>query len=800
MAKSETDQWIMTERDEWIMSQTAPTLDGLKSNKQCHLDEAIVFIAYLKGEINPETAAQEITRPSTNSSYSARLMNFFVNALNKLDEDTDRILALLVAIQNLPSTTHHYWYKLPGFGRIWQLRYRTYSINNPKDLAFFTRMGTLEAKMYLLDLHPIDHWWVYRVMNLICLERPDLEEVIYEVHAWLEVAGTKIAERIQPGQIKSFERCVRGRRDKTYEIQVTMYEHWEHWKKRFLQILFLQPSHIAQTSRDKMTDTVDNESVNDLAGQTSGLGIVDGNDESKQPQTFAAAINHLGQTTASLLQDLANIETLFPGSEHLFAETPTIRIVNQLANGNKFMSEALNSAAIEIILTRITSLKSSRTPETQGLLNHFDGSIQAIVQKFVAQPCDADPTWKIIEECCIQAVPSGQLDPNEFLATREGLSEETKDDVREEWARFWSQTMNSCADGPTLFAPPKLPLQFETSQPPPHMDPLACDWSEPLHPHQNTPKLPPSDLPRFLFRAHDMDGTLNNEDTIASWGYHAYGPKHAKRDIFSLSKGIASKMLFKHLNGGERTTPADNLVSWSSSLLYAIKSANCPSAEQSSHRVFICVLDTTKFPKSQFMSATRLRDNYDGACLDLGEILYIQQRSDSPKYDIDGEYLSQGTLNITGGSCTIPLPKLHCPHFGLGALYRDLDISVIDSHPEHMKMGCVERLTVELRQKWKAQCTTTAEEIRTAMRIARVVSRSFDELDFALMLLAFRERKIEGELEVVRYMALKDRLARLRESGVVNTFKCLEELFVLKSTDAQENGNGDQGYRIPVKR
>jgi len=98
--------------------------------------------------------------------------------------------------------------------------------------------------MYLLDLYPINERWVHRVLNLICLEKAvflrrfDLEEVIYEIHAWLDVAGKKIAEKLQSGQVKSFERCVRGRGDKTYEIQVTMYEHWEHWKKRFLQVSY----------------------------------------------------------------------------------------------------------------------------------------------------------------------------------------------------------------------------------------------------------------------------------------------------------------------------------------------------------------------------------------------------------------------------------------------------------------------------------------------------------------------------------------------------------------------------------
>ena len=204
MALPESDQFVMSQRDEWIMSRVAPTTRYLGPIYSCHLDEAIVLSAYLNGEITPEAAAQEITKPSVVYSRCYQLMNLFVYALRNLDQDTDMILGLLLAIQNLPSTESLYWWKLPGFGKLWQIHYNLSSNRNSKDPAFFTTTGTLEAKMYLLDLYPVDESWVHRVLNLICLEKPNLEEVIYEIHAWLDIAGTKVAERMHPEQIKAF--------------------------------------------------------------------------------------------------------------------------------------------------------------------------------------------------------------------------------------------------------------------------------------------------------------------------------------------------------------------------------------------------------------------------------------------------------------------------------------------------------------------------------------------------------------------------------------------------------------------
>jgi hypothetical protein len=228
----------MSTRDEWIISRAASTLGELNGlTDKCHLDEAIVLCNYLNGEMNSESAARAITAlisPKFKSLALVRLMRLLADTLLHYEQDCDMILDLLVAIQNLPPTPVIHWWKLPSFARYWQRSYER--LIDGRTITIYKKLGTLEAKMYLRGIYSVDDEWAYRAINLICLEQPDLEVVIYEIYAWLDIAGPKLAENLQSAQIKSYTRAMRGRRDKTYMIEVTMYEHWEHWKKRFLQV------------------------------------------------------------------------------------------------------------------------------------------------------------------------------------------------------------------------------------------------------------------------------------------------------------------------------------------------------------------------------------------------------------------------------------------------------------------------------------------------------------------------------------------------------------------------------------
>lgn len=240
----------LSARDEWIISRAAPTLEDLKHTSQkCHLDEAITLCNYLNGEVDAEYAARAFTTivelqnnripdPTVRPILQGlrRIMRLLTETLMYFDQDCELIMDLLVAIQSVPPTPKLHWWRLPSFSKLWQDCYIIFRNRDPCSIDFYKKAGSLEAKMYLYDLYPVDSDWAYRAINLICLEQPDLECTIHEILPWLDIAGSKLAENLQPCQNKAFERAMRGRRDKTYMIEVTMYEHWEHWKKRFVQI------------------------------------------------------------------------------------------------------------------------------------------------------------------------------------------------------------------------------------------------------------------------------------------------------------------------------------------------------------------------------------------------------------------------------------------------------------------------------------------------------------------------------------------------------------------------------------
>ncbi|KAM0373556.1 hypothetical protein HYE67_000305 [Fusarium culmorum] len=236
----------ISERDEWILSRTASELEILRDEDDLiHLDEAIAFCNYLNGEITAMAAAQNITvmlRPEMEQCEykpddTERIMFFIISYLWQFDDDDDydKILDLLVALQNLPSVPGIPWWRLPLFREVWDEFYHL-NWSLCKEISFFKKVGTLEAKMYLRGLYPVDSNWAYRAINVICLQDAELEFVLHEIHPWLDLAGPTLVKNMEPAQVKCFDRAVKGRREKTYSIEATLYEHWEHWKKEFLQV------------------------------------------------------------------------------------------------------------------------------------------------------------------------------------------------------------------------------------------------------------------------------------------------------------------------------------------------------------------------------------------------------------------------------------------------------------------------------------------------------------------------------------------------------------------------------------
>lgn len=253
---------------EQVLKKDSRRIENLSSECQIHLrsthelDESLALCNYLNKTMSAESAARAITAGLSHQlpgDVRRRNELWVLLALTLLhfDDDCDMIVDLLVAIQSLPSRNSRPWWvtdsqpsdslcELPSFHNMWQSCYESLRCDCHErngegfsaDKKYYRRAGIVEAKMYLRGIPGITDFWAYNTINLVCVQNEDLEFVIHEIHGWLQTAGPKLAETLDSNQIKSFERGVRGRRDKRYEISATMFEHWQHWKKAFLEVSF----------------------------------------------------------------------------------------------------------------------------------------------------------------------------------------------------------------------------------------------------------------------------------------------------------------------------------------------------------------------------------------------------------------------------------------------------------------------------------------------------------------------------------------------------------------------------------
>ncbi|KAJ3548779.1 hypothetical protein NM208_g839 [Fusarium decemcellulare] len=411
-------------------------------------------------------------------------------------------------------------------------------------------------------------------------------------------------------------------------------------------------------------------------------------------------------------------------------------------------AKTLRDATEESIVQRLAVLGGQRESRTKRLMPYFKEPIKAIVRSVLDESNDeASALWKIVEECYNEAVrPSGTLKCANYYDSLRGLARpyalgfvreklhahenrrivdedyaedgrriprenmQRKTRAREQekqvWINFWVRALSRCPDGPTLFYPPAA---SDVAQ--------SVDW-----PFQN--------VARYLFRAFDRKSSgTNDDDVVAS----TMSKSERGSDILSLTTHDAAKMLLGHLNKGPFNGLArDNLMSWSSSLMFVIQYAiwrshvgNLPPSE-----VRICAIDTTKFPNGQFVRDMALLKAYQDTVLNEGQKSFLRFRLGRADYD-NGEYLSQGLVNHGGRSSTFSLQDL--VDAGLYELYPELE----DAESRQYWTNRVK----SLRRSWDTEQETTTQEIRQAFGIAERCVQSSDVPDIALLLLSFKNRK-----------------------------------------------------------
>ncbi|KAG9257184.1 uncharacterized protein F5Z01DRAFT_647920 [Emericellopsis atlantica] len=366
--------------------------------------------------------------------------------------------------------------------------------------------------------------------------------------------------------------------------------------------------------------------------------------------------------------------------------------------------DVLNSAGDDTnVLREILEMCYSQSLHTSGTL-HSDNYFIPLGEASLEWPYDPDFESEQYYEHEDRAADDGYAAAFRLRCERKSESERKQ---REEWIRFWVSALGNCPDGPTLFYPAAGQCRL-------------------------------ADVPRYLFRAFD-DASLgrSNKNVVASMESISTESLGSKRDLLSRPRERATRMLHKHLTnscfGGEDT---DNLMSWSSSLLFVLQYAIWRRRHFNSDPsdVKICMVDTRKFPHGQFARDKSLLREYSKAPKLDEEIKgFFDFRLGKPDYD-NGEYISQGILHHTGRSSVVSLAQL------TGAGLHDL-------YPEFANLEAMKLWTnrvKELRSIWSSEHTTTQSEIRIASEIGRVCFHGGNVPEGALLLLSFKNRKLRA--------------------------------------------------------
>jgi hypothetical protein len=424
-------------------------------------------------------------------------------------------------------------------------------------------------------------------------------------------------------------------------------------------------------------------------------------------------------------------------------------------------TNTLRDAAELSIITYLASLGSQGGASVhdgsllQRMLSHFDNQILSIVQGVLSNSGYGNCVpWKVAEECYNQATSySGTLHSSNYFIERdeaclawpydpdyeaeEYYEHESRLEIddnyakamgdqierrREEWKKdeqswidFWVLVLHRSPNGPTLFYP--------------------------LPSYEVKPKMfATTDVPQYLFRTFDGKSSGRSDDNaVASIASVAELPEESRKDLLSFPKDKAIDMLHTHLtnqccSGGD----PDNLMSWTSSLLFAIQYAiwrrrtfGCHSAD-----IKICVIDTRRFPQGQFAPDMWLLQAYRNTAAKVGGKTkkFFRFRLKDTRYH-NGEYLSQGSVDHASRSCVVSLESLE-------------ESGLYDLYPEFAEVEGTKRWTNrvrELREGWSVEQRTTPREVQLASVVARRCFNTFETPNMMLILLTFRARKIKGK-------------------------------------------------------
>jgi hypothetical protein len=416
----------------------------------------------------------------------------------------------------------------------------------------------------------------------------------------------------------------------------------------------------------------------------------------------------------------------------------------ELANAANGLSEsitALNDAAQRSVIRKLRSLgreSIAGASETRTLMDkmfsHFKIQIRKIIHDLLDTTSEQILLWKVAEECYNEAASDlGTLHASRYFESWEFSKLEFESQARTEegrsWVDYWMAILSNAPNGPTLFYPP-------TSS--------------------NSDRLRFEDVPQYLFRTSDAT-ILGDDNVITSIASNTNPKEDIQKDLLLLENDHAAKVLHSQLSKycfGSRVST--NLVSWTSSLLFAIQYAvyRQQYRQCDASKIKICAVDTTKFPRGQFARDTWLIEAYKSDYWQQDDVQkFFKFRLGFDEY-YNGEYLSQGVLNIANRSCMMSLQEL--AKAGLFKLY-----------PEFTDKEGKEKLAnraIELRRVWSEERGTSEEEITLALRVAHKCFPQFPPAEIATALLALQDRKLSGKQPILEFLQHEVYYGRLTSS------------------------------------
>ncbi|CAG9947294.1 unnamed protein product [Clonostachys rosea f. rosea IK726] len=237
------------------------------------------------------------------------------------------------------------------------------------------------------------------------------------------------------------------------------------------------------------------------------------------------------------------------------------------------------------------------------------------------------------------------------------------------------------------------------------------------------------DVPRYLFRIFTP---ISGSATDAAWAQSLdsrQGGPSSRVDLFDRGDNrLVADMLNKHLRWQDAGDGDSNVVSWTSSLLYALVHVYQLHASMRDgsalEDIKLCIVDTTECPDRSFVrdiDLIRSFSLFDIGLRDLKNLRLGKSQSKSSGCYYFGEYLSQGALRIEG-RCQI----VSAMDIINGGLYKMLpELEEFEDWNRDEKPPCA-RMVVRLRKSLGSRMSLAGREVDGEIHAALKIAQLFE--------------------------------------------------------------------------